>query len=270
MNENGQYHMNLLFIIQILSVCGIQPWLCAPWNIPNCLRNGKSALERRDKIADILQTTFWNFRESKLLYLYPNFNKICSQVQYRIGLGNGLVPEVRQSHYNDIILGAMASQITSIKIAYSTVYSGADQRKHQSSASLAFVRGIHRSLLNSPHKGPVTRKIFPFDDVIIITWTNDGPVYRHIHASCSPSEQRRRLTYSIWLYFAEIPGAWCSMGYPSEVRPKSREISFTHNLCLSYPMVSKFSTEHDSITAVLCVKGRNHWTTFKMNFARIS
>ena len=64
----------------------------------------------------------------------------------------------------------MASQITSLTIVYSTVYSGADQRKHQSSASLAFVRGIHRSLVNSPHKGPVTRKMFPFDDVIMFSW----------------------------------------------------------------------------------------------------
>ena len=47
-------------------------------------------------------------------------------------------------HYNDVLMSAMASQITSLAIAYSTVYSGADQRKHQSSASLAFVRGIHR------------------------------------------------------------------------------------------------------------------------------
>ena len=52
-------------------------------------------------------------------------------------------------------------------IVYSTVYSGADQRKHQSSASLAFVRGFHRWPVNSPHKGPVTRKMFPFDDVIM-------------------------------------------------------------------------------------------------------
>ena len=51
--------------------------------------------------------------------------------------------------------------------AYSTVYSGADQRKHQSSASQAFVQGIHRSPVNSPHKGLVTRKMFPFDDVIM-------------------------------------------------------------------------------------------------------
>ena len=47
-------------------------------------------------------------------------------------------------HYSDVTLDAMASQITSLPIVYSTVYSGADQRKHQSSASLAFVRGIHR------------------------------------------------------------------------------------------------------------------------------
>ena len=65
------------------------------------------------------------------------------------------------------IRGTMASQITSLRIVYSTVYSGADQRKHQSSASLAFVRGIHRWPMNSPHKGPVTRKMFLFDDVIM-------------------------------------------------------------------------------------------------------
>ena len=48
------------------------------------------------------------------------------------------------THYDDVIMGAMASQITSLAIVYSTVYSGTDQRKHQSSASLVFVRGIHR------------------------------------------------------------------------------------------------------------------------------
>ena len=61
----------------------------------------------------------------------------------------------------------MASQITSLTIVYSTVYSGTDQRKHQSSASLAFVQGIRRWPVNSPHKGLVTRKMFPFDDVIM-------------------------------------------------------------------------------------------------------
>ena len=70
-------------------------------------------------------------------------------------------------HYNDVIMSLIAFQITSLTIVYSTVYSGADQRKHQSSASLAFVRGIHRGRVNSPHKWPVTRKMFPFDDVIM-------------------------------------------------------------------------------------------------------
>ena len=61
----------------------------------------------------------------------------------------------------------IASQNTSLTIVYSIVYSDADQRKHQSSASLAFVRGIHRWPVNSPHKRPVTRKMFPLDDVIM-------------------------------------------------------------------------------------------------------
>ena len=75
--------------------------------------------------------------------------------------------EVNTFHYSDVIMGAMASQITSLIIIYSTVYSGADQRKHQSSASLAFVWGIHRWPVNSPHKWPVTRKSIPFHDVIV-------------------------------------------------------------------------------------------------------
>ena len=69
--------------------------------------------------------------------------------------------------YNDVIMGAIESQITSLTIVFSTVYSDADQRKHQSSAPLAFVRGIHLGPVNSPDKWPVTRKMFPFDDVIM-------------------------------------------------------------------------------------------------------
>ena len=68
-------------------------------------------------------------------------------------------------HYSDVIMSAMASQITGVSIVYSIVCSCADQRKHQSSASLAFVRGIYRSPVNSPHKEPVTRKMSPFDDI---------------------------------------------------------------------------------------------------------
>ena len=55
-----------------------------------------------------------------------------------------------QCHYSDVIMSAMASEITGVTIIYSTVCSGADQRKYLSSASLAFVRGIHRSPVNPP------------------------------------------------------------------------------------------------------------------------
>ena len=69
-------------------------------------------------------------------------------------------------HYSDV----MTSQIIGVLIVCPTVCSGADQRKHQGSALLAFVKGIHRWPVDSPHKGPAKRKIFPFDDVIIILW----------------------------------------------------------------------------------------------------
>ena len=71
------------------------------------------------------------------------------------------------SHYSDVIMGTMASQITSLTIVYLSVCSGADQRKHKSYASLAFVCGIHGRPVNSPHKGPVMQKMVPFDDVIM-------------------------------------------------------------------------------------------------------
>ena len=71
------------------------------------------------------------------------------------------------SHYNCVIMSATAYQITSVTFVYIIVCSGSDQRKHQSSASLVFVMGIHQWPVNSPHKTPVTRKMFPFDEVII-------------------------------------------------------------------------------------------------------
>ena len=68
-------------------------------------------------------------------------------------------------HYSDVKMDTMTSQITNLTIVYLTVYPSADQRKYQSYASLAFVRGIHRWPVSFTHKGPVTRKMFPFDDV---------------------------------------------------------------------------------------------------------
>ena len=88
---------------------------------------------------------------------------------YKTTFLEGNFRDALEPHYSDVIMSAIASQITSLTIVYSTVYLDADQRKHQSSASLAFVRGIHLGAVNSPHKWPVTRKMFPFDDVIMIS-----------------------------------------------------------------------------------------------------
>ena len=129
------------------------------------------ALSHRCHVFHSLKS-WWRCTES--WYSYTVFNSLCS---WRTCLGthimqhkltNSLKPEQNGiHHYNDAIMGAIASQITSLASVYSTVELGDDQRKHQSSASLAFVRGIHRRPVNSPHKGPVTREKFPFDDVIM-------------------------------------------------------------------------------------------------------
>ena len=86
-------------------------------------------------------------------------------------------------HYIDVIM--------SPTIVYSRVYSGVDQRNHQSSAPLAFVRRIHRRPVISPHKRPVKRKMFPFDDVIM-----DTSYYK-----CDTSELKHNATRTL-SYFA--------------------------------------------------------------------
>ena len=133
----------------------------------------------RNNIATILQTTFLisNFLTENMCVLVQMFGR--QTIIQHWHTDDSLAPTKQQaSHYNDVIMGAMASQIISLTIVFSMVYSSADQRKHQRSASLAFVRGIHRWPVNSPHKGPVTRKTFPFDEGIMSTQINNGPVRR--------------------------------------------------------------------------------------------
>ena len=97
-------------------------------------------------------------------------------------------------HYNDVIMSAMDSQITSITIVYSIVNSGTDQRKHQSSASVAFVKGIYRWLLNSPNKGPENLQLGCF-------WTSQRPSIPLIIKSCL-------INYIIMVYVElHLPGA---------------------------------------------------------------
>ena len=126
-------------------------------------------------------------------------------------------------------MGAIASQITSPTIVYSTVYSDADQRKHQSSASLAFVGGIHRGPVNSPHKWPVTRKMFPFDDVIMFysRWCRasgfiifiDCDVqliqWLHIFSTVSGNEEFNKVLLKRFfeVIFSNFKGFFCSTIY---------------------------------------------------------
>ena len=108
------------------------------------------------------QAHSWSFvwpGETRLNYLNKTIIKNCRNIFTWWMIYN----------YSDVMMNTMAPRIIGVSIVYSTVCSGADQNQHQSSASLAFVRGIHRSPVNSPHKGPVTRKMFPFDDVIMCT-----------------------------------------------------------------------------------------------------
>ena len=82
-------------------------------------------------------------------------------------LKNNIHDEFPFLYYRDVIMSAVASQISSVLLVCSTVCSNAYKKKHQSFASLAFVRGIHRCPVDSLHKGPVTWKKLPFDDVIM-------------------------------------------------------------------------------------------------------
>ena len=123
------------------------------------------ATNRHTEAARTLLTRLWHEpymnRISNIYFCYKYKNpKLTREVCIPL-VPSSLVP------YSDVIMGPMASQITSLTIVYSTVYSGANQRKHQSSTLLAFGRGIHQMLVNSPHKWPVKRKMIPFDDALM-------------------------------------------------------------------------------------------------------
>ena len=131
-----------------------------------------------------------------VIYSHP-----CHNFKGGLAAANSWWTDMINYHYGDVMMGTMTSQITSLTIVYSAIYSGADQRKHESSASLAFVRGIHRGPVNSPHKWPVTGKMFPFDDVIrIYLPTPDNPL------STSPPPSERHPDTEIHLFKATVRG----------------------------------------------------------------
>ena len=114
-------------------------------------------------------------------------------------------------HYSDVIMGVMGSQITSLTIVYSTVYSGADQRKHQSSASLAFMQGNHRWQNTDIHVSLPVKKLLGIwvhglheltgADNIFITIRNTTRPYIHPNYDIS-------IEFEIWPKFAML---WLKM-----------------------------------------------------------
>ena len=119
--------------------------------------------------------------------------------------------------YSGVIVGAAASQITSLTIVYSTVLSDIDQGKLQSSAPLAFVRGIHRGPVISPHKWPVTRKMFPFDDVIMISILfGPGRLLSYINISSKYSHLILKYWFLYWFYIHvdQFIAMWCFAWHP--------------------------------------------------------
>ena len=128
-----------------------------------------------------------------------------------------LLHHLQGDHYNNVIMSAMASQNTSVSIVYSIVCSGADQRKHQNSASLAFVGLIHRWPVNSPHKWPVKRKTFPFDDVIN---------FQHC-----PSVQISRRSFSLHIYsINNVKLCWLDECCEAKTNNKNNHCIMTHGI----------------------------------------
>ena len=125
-------------------------------------------------------------------------------------------------HYSDVILGAMASEITGLTIVYSTVYSDAGQRKHQSSASLAFVRGIHRWPVNSLHiNGQQRRKCFNLmSSSWILDITRYSTQYINFEAKTSATlrPHERQAYLELWVSFV------------SYVEKSDRKISGMHSI----------------------------------------
>ena len=145
---------------------------------------------------------------------------------------------------------AMASQITCLAIVYSTVYSDADQRKRQSSASLAFVRGIHRGPVNSPHNWPVTRKMFPLDDAIMLVRNVDiisAFLVFCLVLSCFSCTGLQLYVFQFvhWWIEMTLTGASIRIGWMVVLQV------FGPCIILSFQMYSSFNMETDILSTIL-------------------
>ena len=143
-------------------------------------------------------------------------------------------------------MGTKVLQITSLTIVYSTVCSGSDQRKHQCSASLAFVRTIHRWPVNSPHKGPVMRRMTPFDDVIMNKIKNTNMI-RTVHSFYHEFLQTKSTGHETGeAYLHDWPGGRFKNAYEL-LNLRALKISMLYKNCIFQCMGNIFCVEFQRV-----------------------
>ena len=165
-------------------------------------------------------------------------------------------------HHDDVIMSLMASQITCVSIACLVVCAGADQRKHQRSASLTFVRGIHRSPAGFPHKGQVMRKMFLCDDVIV-TFMNITFIFGRCRSSSAvvtsdkyEYEKPNRYFYKI----KNIPSEEINELSFNNPCPRSRKNQYTGEFPSQRPVTRRFDVSFDlGLNERMSKQSRRRW-----------
>ena len=136
----------------------------------------------------------------------------------------------------------MAFQIIGVSFNYLTVVSEADQRKHQSSGSLAFVQGIHRWPVNSPHKRPVTRKMFPFDDVM-----------------STDTDHSMVPLFHLWVFLS----AYCTRVHFTTIHHTARKGLLQYEICLPLKLILKLNLGNSCLFMTCISVSQSFW-----NFAQ--
>ena len=115
------------------------------------------------------------------------------------------LPNCRWHHNNDVIMTTIGSQITSLTVVYSTVYSDADQRKHQSSASLAFVWWIHRDRWIPRTKGQLRGKCFHLMTSSWLSGMNGSEICINVFDACLRQCDKTGLPKTVIMQCTEPP-----------------------------------------------------------------
>ena len=204
--------------------------------------------QTRKHQSSVIGPFWWKFASERWIpftngqWCRKQFHVLISS--HNTSISNLAVIMVHDSHYSDFIIRTMASQITGVLIVYKTFCSGTDQRKHQSSTSLAFIRRIHRWPMNSPHNGPVTRKMSPCDGVIRGGGRTNKPNNSLVSTCLSSCKKEHKLS-SLWWRHNEHDGV-------SNHQPHS---------CLLNRLFRRRSKKHQSSASLAFVWGihRDRW-----------